>query len=120
MLVFGAVSGTADAFTVGAIVLVPVALAAVAGAAVSVVLGAPPPTLFLDLGFPEFTTLWLILRQVLAPLVAIAAFVPVAMAHDALAGGESPSGAALVAVILPLTLVAVASVWLRSRRSVQR
>jgi hypothetical protein len=119
-LVFGVVTGSGDAFVVGVIVLVPVALAATVGAGVSVVLGAPPPTLFLDLGFPEFTTLWLILRQVLAPLVAIAAFVPVAMAHDALANGKSPAGAALTTAVLPVALVVAGSVWLRSRPAVQR
>ncbi len=82
-VVFGAVTGDAATFAVAGIVLLPAALAGAAGAATSVVLGAPTPTMFLDFGFPEFATLWLIARQVLAPLVVVAAFVPVAVAHDA-------------------------------------
>jgi len=119
MLLFGLLSGAAAAFAVGVVVLVPVALAAVAGGAVSVVLGAPPPTLFLDLGFPEFSTLWLIVRQVLAPLVVVAAFVPVAAAHAA-TGHDSAVGAALVADLLPVVLVLAAWSWLRSREHVLR
>jgi hypothetical protein len=117
-LVFGLVAGDASAFAVAGIVVVPAALAGAAGAAVSVVLGAPSPTMFLEFGFPEFMTLWLIVRQVLAPLVVVAAFAPVAVAHDAWARGDSAATAALTATVLPLAFVAAASVWLRSRRKV--
>ena len=120
LVVFGLVAGTASAFTVAAIVLLPAALAGTAGAATSVVLGAPTPTLFLDFGFPEFGTLWLILRQVLAPAVAIAAFVPVVVAHDAVVSGDSPSAAAMSAILLPLAFVGAASIFLRSRKAVVR
>jgi hypothetical protein len=120
LVVFGLVAGTATAFTVAAIVLLPAALAGATGAATSVVLGAPTPTLFLDFGFPEFATLWLILRQVLAPAVVVAAFVPVVVAHDALTSGDSPSGAAMSAILLPLVFIGAASIFLRSRKSVVR
>ncbi len=96
----------------------PAALAGAAGAAVSIVLGAPSPTMFLEFGFPEFSTLWLILRQVLAPLVVVGAFMPVAVAHDAWASGDSASAAALTATVLPMAFIATASIWLRSRRKV--
>jgi hypothetical protein len=119
MLLFGVLSGATEAFAVGAVALVPVAFSAVAGGAVSVVLGAPPPTLFLDLGFPEFSTLWLILRQVLAPLIVVAAFVPVAAAHAA-TGADSAVTAALIAALLPVVLVMAAWSWLRSREHVLR
>ena len=66
-----------------AVALVPIAFAAVAGAGLSVVMGAPPPTLYLDFGFPELTTLWLVLRQVLGPLLVVAAFVPLAVGDNA-------------------------------------
>ena len=83
------------------------------------VLGAPSPTLFLDFGFPEFTTLWLIIRQVLAPLVVVTAFVPAAMAaHATTTKDGSPIGTALVAIVLPLTILGAASAWLRSRKAV--
>ena len=66
-LAIGAITGSVDALAVAAITVVPATLAGVAGAGLSVVMGAPPPTLYLDFGFPELTTLWLVLRQVLGP-----------------------------------------------------
>jgi hypothetical protein len=118
--VFGGVSGSDAALFVALIALVPIAVLGAVAAATSVVIGAPPPTLFLDMGFPEFTTLWLIARQTIAPLLVTAAFVPIAIAHDAWASGQSPSGAAATAAVIPLSLAAVASMWLRSRRTVNR
>jgi Family of unknown function (DUF6297) len=118
--VFGGTSGTWAALLVALIVLVPVALLGAVAAATSVVIGAPPPTMFLDFGFPEFMTVWLVLRQTIAPLLVTAAFVPVALAHDAWERGSSPSGAAVTGSIIPLSFAAVASMWLRSRRTVSR
>jgi hypothetical protein len=117
--VFGGVSGSA-ALVVAVIVVVPVALVGAVAAAVSVVMGAPPPTLFLDIGFPEFGTVWLIVRAVLAPVLVMAAFIPIAVAHDAWIEGKSVAVAAVTAVVLPLSLAAVASIWLRSRNAVTR
>ncbi|MFI5053741.1 MAG: hypothetical protein ACHQDE_05215 [Acidimicrobiia bacterium] len=116
--VFGGISGTRTALVVALVALVPVALLGAVAAATQVAIGAPPPTLFLDYGFPELMIPLLILRQTIAPLLVTAAFVPVAVAHDAWTSGASPSGAAVTAAVLPLSLAAVASVWLRSRRSV--
>jgi hypothetical protein len=118
--VFGAISGTSTALVVATIALVPVALLGAVAAATSVVIGAPPPTLYLEYGFPEFVIPFLIVRQTIAPLLVTAAFVPVAVAHDAWTRGASPSGAAVTASLLPLTLAAAASIWLRSRRRVSR
>jgi hypothetical protein len=75
--------------------------------------------LFLEFGFPEFTTLFLILRQVIAPLVVISAFVPVAVAaHESTTRGGSTVGAALETVALPLVIVGAALAFLRSRKTV--
>jgi hypothetical protein len=120
LVVFGVVAGAASAFAVGAIVLVPVALAGVAGAAVSVVAGAPPPSLFLDFGFPEFAPLILLARQVIAPALVITGFVPLVFAHDALANGQTPSSAAVTWIILPLGVFGAATIWMRSRKRVVR
>jgi hypothetical protein len=116
----GAVTADADALAVAAITLVPAALAAVVGAAVSVVIGAPPPSLYLDFGFPELTTLWLVLRQVLGPLVVIAAFVPLAVGQNASVTGQSAAGAAVATALLPIVLVVGGSLWMRSREAVTR
>ena len=65
MLAAAALTGNVTDLVVGVITVVPAALAGVVAAGLSVVIGAPPPTLYLDIGFPEFTTLWLVLRQLL-------------------------------------------------------
>lgn len=112
------VAGTTAVLPVAAVELVPVALAGATGAALSVMVGAPPPTLFLDVGFPEFTTLWLILRQVIGPIVAISGFVPMLFATNAHDHGRAVAGAAVVGVLVPAFLVITAGTWFRSRKAV--
>jgi hypothetical protein len=120
VVVVGAVTGSLDALAIAAITIVPVTLAGVAGAALSVVMGAPPPSLYLDFGFPELTTLWLVLRAVLGPLLVIAAFVPLAVGDDAWADGCAAAGITLTFALLPLVLAVAASLWMRSRSAVVR
>src|SRR6185436_1730395 len=111
-LAIGAITGSLDALAVAAITIVPATMAGVAGAALSVVMGAPPTTLYLDLGFPELTTLWLVLRQVLGPLLVIAAFVPLAVGDNAFADGSASAvGTTLTFAFVPLVLAVAASVW---------
>ncbi len=119
-LAIGAITGSLEALALAAITVVPATLAGVAGAGLSVVMGAPPPTLYLDFGFPELTTLWLVLRQVLGPLLVIAAFVPLAVGDNAWADGRSAVGTTLTFAFVPLVLAVVASVWMRSRTAVVR
>ena len=118
IVVFFAAVESTDALLVGVIVLVPAALATAVGAATSVVAGAPSPTLYVDFPFPEFGALWLIVRQLLPPRIAITAMVPVAVAHDALGHESSAAGAALGATLLPLGLVAITGRWLQTRSRV--
>lgn len=114
------VTDSATALGVGVIVLVPIALATTVGAAFSVVLGAPPPTMFLDVPLPypftDFLAIWLIVRQSLPPLLVTLAVVPVALAHDAPMRHGSTSGTAFSALFLPLILVGATVSWLRTRR----
>jgi hypothetical protein len=119
-LAIGAITANLDALAVAAITVVPATLAGVAGAALSVVMGAPPPSLYLDFGFPELTTLWLVLRQVLGPLLVIAAFVPLAAGDNAWADGGSAVGTTLSFAFVPLLLAVGASLWMRSRTAVVR
>jgi hypothetical protein len=119
-LAIGAITGSVDALAIAAITVVPATLAGVAGAALSVVMGAPPPTLYLDFGFPELTTLWLVLRQVLGPLLVIAAFVPLAVGDNAWADGRASAGATLTFACIPLVLAVGATFWMRSRTAVVR
>ena len=62
--------------------------------------------------------LWLIVRQLIPPAIAITAMVPVAVAHDALEQHQSVSGAAISATLLPIGVVALTARWLRSRKRV--
>jgi hypothetical protein len=120
-LAIGAVTGSVDALAVAAITVVPATLAGVAGAGLSVVMGAPPPTLYLDFGFPELTTLWLVLRQVLGPLLVIAAFVPLAVGDNAYGDASASAlGTTLTFAFVPLVLAVLAAVWMRSRTAVVR
>ncbi len=119
-LAIGAVTGSVDALAVAAITVVPATLAGVVGAGLSVVMGAPPPTLYLDFGFPELTTLWLVLRQVLGPLLVVAAFVPLAIGDNAWSEGRSAVGVTLTFASIPLALAVAGSLWMRSRKAVVR
>jgi hypothetical protein len=119
-LAVGAITASVDALAVAAITVVPATLAGVVGAGLSVVMGAPPPTLYLDFGFPELTTLWLVLRQVLGPLLVIAAFVPLAVGDNALGEGRSGVGTTLAFAFVPLALAVGGSLWMRSRTAVVR
>ncbi len=119
-LAVGAITGSLDALAVAAITVVPATLAGVTGAALSVVMGAPPPTLYLDLGFPELTNLWLVLRQVLGPLLVIASFVPLAAGANAWSDGKSAPGTTLAFACIPLVLAVAAALWMRSRTVVVR
>jgi hypothetical protein len=119
-LAIGAITGSVDALALAGITIVPATLAGVAGAGLSVVMGAPPPTLYLDFGFPELTTLWLVLRQVLGPLLVIAAFVPLAVGDNTWADGGAAIGSTLAFTFVPLVLAVAASLWMRSRTAVVR
>ncbi len=119
-LAVGAITGSVDALALAAITVVPATLAGVMGAGLSVVMGAPPPTLYLDFGFPELTTLWLVLRQVLGPLLVITAFVPLAVGDHAYADGRSGVGPTVTFACIPLLLAVAAAFWMRSRTAVVR
>jgi hypothetical protein len=119
-LAIGAATGSLDALAIAAITIIPATVAGVTGAALSVVMGAPPPTLYLDFGFPELTNLWLLLRQILGPLLVIAAFVPLAAGANAWSDGKSAVGTTLAFAFVPLLLAVVAAVWMRSRTAVVR
>jgi hypothetical protein len=118
--VFVAVTGSSNALVVGLAVLLPIALATTVGAATSIVAGAPSPTLYLDFPFPEFGTLWLILRQCLPPLIAITALVPVAIAHHAVGTKEGMAGPLVAAILVPVAAISITTAWLRTRREVRR
>jgi len=103
---------------VGAAMLITVVAAPVAGAALSVVAGAPRPLPDLQLAFPEMATLLTILRQAFPPFLAVAAVAPVVAARVALRHGAPAGTAAAVAVVAVLLVAAMVAAWIASRRAV--
>ncbi len=115
-VVVAVASGTTLALEVTALILVPAAAAATVGAAAAVVLGTPSATLLAfgsQMGFPEISTILVLLRQTFPPAIAILAVAPVAIAQgatkDALAAGAA-------AVALPLVAVVGVVIWIHSRK----
>jgi hypothetical protein len=62
--------------------------------------------------------IWLIMRQLIPPAIALTAMVPIAFAQDALEHHQSVSGAAISATLLPIGVIAITTRWLRSRKHV--
>jgi hypothetical protein len=110
-------SGSVTAVEVSAMVIVPGALAATVGGAVSVVLGSPSANLLAlgsEMGLPEFGTLLVILRQTFPTALAVLAVVPVAIAQDTTTG--SPIAAAAIALAAPMVAALGLAIWLRTRK----
>ncbi len=127
LLVLGTVVGAAvafalvrslDALAVALLMVVPAAAAAACGAAVAVVLGARAPGA-LDISFPEFASIGLVLRTATPPAIAIAGIAPVLAARQAMQHGGSTVGAAAGAAVGALVLAAgagaFASIWATRR-----
>lgn len=106
---------SAGVLGVGVAMLVGVVAAPVAGAALSVLAGAPQPHPDLQLSFPEMATLLTIVRQAFPPFLAVAALAPVVAARVALRHGSPPGTAAIAAVVPVLALVAAVAVWIGAR-----
>ena len=109
-------SGSALALEIGALVLIPAALAAAVGAAAAVVLGTPSANLLAfgsQMGFPELSTILVLLRQTFPPAMAILAVAPVAIAE-----GTTKDALATAAGALAVPLLAVVGVafWIHSRK----
>jgi hypothetical protein len=125
LAVLGAIPVAALAITGHSSITVDVAIAtaltavvgSLAGASLSIVLGPPPLNSPLLMSLPEMMGMLLIARQAVAPGLAIAGFVPIALAVHAARNGD-PVVKAATAVIGPLLVVAgVAIGFIGSRKS---
>jgi hypothetical protein len=105
-------------FLVGAITIVPVALAAASAAAFAVVLGAPKVGSGLTMSFPEAATIGLILRQAFPPLLAALAVAPVIAAREAIHQHGDPIVVAAIATVPALVIAGCVIAFLRTRKSV--
>lgn len=106
-----------EVVAVGAAMLVAVVVAPVAGAALSVLVGAPRPHPELQLAFPEMATLLTILRQVFPPFVAASALAAPVAARVALRHGAPAGPAVAVAVAVAVGLAAAVAGWIGARPS---
>jgi hypothetical protein len=109
-----ALTGSAEAAGVTAVVLIPAAIAAAVAAGAALALGVPAPELGLGFGgLNELGPLLLLLRQAFPPVIVIVALVPMAITPE---HGESAISNA--AGFLPFVVIAVGAVgfWLRSRK----
>jgi hypothetical protein len=114
--VVAALSGASLALEVTALILVPAALGATVGAAAAVVLGTPSANLLAmgsQMGFPEISTILVLLRQIFPPALAIAAVVPVAVAQGATTNALAAGAAAAV---LPMVAVIGVIAWIHTRK----
>jgi hypothetical protein len=105
------------AFAVAAIAFVPAGLAAMAGAAVSVVAGAPKISttggLFQGIGPPEFSGMANVLRAAIPPGIAVIGTTPMLAARSAYHKGLPLYRPELFAVVGVLVVVLLAVAWLR-------
>ncbi len=110
-----AVAPSSTGWLVAAALVVPVALTAVAGAAITVVSDQPTSAPDAGLAQPEVAGPRLLARLVWPPLVAIIGFLPLLVARAVAAAGEPPVGPQL-AVSVPVVLLAAAVAgWVRFR-----
>jgi hypothetical protein len=124
VMLFAGVAGLAVAFGLrpeastlglGAAIVVTAAIASVAAAALSIVLGAPNVAAASAVGFPELATFALFLRQAVPAILAAAAFAPVIVARE-LAKDGKPALEPALQVCIPVLVVAAAMLaWINSR-----
>jgi hypothetical protein len=105
-------------FLVGAITIVPVALAAASAAAFAVVLGAPKVGSGLTMSFPEAATIGLILRQAFPPFLAALGVAPVIAAREAIQQHGDPIAVAALATLPAIFIAGCVIAFLRTRKSV--
>jgi hypothetical protein len=102
---------------IGAALIVPAALMATAGAAVSIVMGPPGAD---SLMLPaEAAGAKMVMRVLWAPALVLIGLTPLLLAHSAQNQGRPPGPAALSGSVLPVIVGALALAWLRFREQTQ-
>jgi hypothetical protein len=101
---------------VGAITIVPVAIAAVSGAASAVVLGTPNLAAGSVLGSAEFATMYVVARQAFPPILVILSLAPVVAARVAVNAHVDPFGIAIWATLPAILFSGIAVTVIRNLR----
>jgi hypothetical protein len=120
----GAVVGVAldpslGAVGIAAIAIPPAALAAAAGAALSVLQGIQDPVSTWQLAQPEMAGMGTAIRVAGPPLVAVVGCIPVALAQSALESGRDPFGGAATGAVIALAVTALAAGWVHQREQIK-
>jgi hypothetical protein len=100
--------------------VLPAALAAVAGGAVSVVKGSPEASPELAMAAPEAVGVQLAVRAVLPPAIAVAGVLPLLAARAARGGDTPPAGVLTTATIPVVLLFGLVVGWLLVREAIAR
>ncbi len=108
-----------DALRVAALAVIPAAGAAVAGAVISVLMGAPKPADNLAMISPEFAGMRNLLRTVGPPLVAVIGVAPLLAARVALRHQADATQSEVAAGLGVLVMVGITFGWVRFRDDVR-
>jgi hypothetical protein len=114
-----ALDPSAEAAALAALTVVPAALAAVAGASLSVFLGMQEHSDSWELVPPEVGGLRSLFRLAGPPLIVVAGLSPVRFARSALDAGEDPFGAAATTGAAVLVVVALVAGWIHQREPIK-
>jgi hypothetical protein len=113
LAIFVAVAQSATAFWVALLALILTTVAASIGAALTLVLGAPPADAMFRYGLPELATVVVAVRQLFPVAITVGALVPVAiLSHEQ----TENLGLAVTVGLGVVGVVIAVFIWLRSRR----
>jgi hypothetical protein len=110
---------SSGALAVAGIAVAPAALAAAAGAALSVLQGIQEPSATWELVPPEVQGTRTAMRVAGPPIIAVIGVTPVALAHVALENDSDPFGAATTAAGVTLVVVALVLGWIHQRENIK-
>jgi hypothetical protein len=108
-----------SAVAMAAIAVPPAALAAAAGAALSVLQGIQEPSATFELSQPELAGMRTVFRVAGPPLVAIIGCLPVLLARSAIDNDGDPFGTATTGAVVALIVTFLAGGWIHQREQIK-
>ena len=107
------------ALAMAGIAVPPAALAAAAGAALSVLQGIQEPSMTWDVAPPEMAGMRSVGRITIPPAVAVIGCLPILLSRSALDNDGDPFGAAATAGLLSLVVTFLAAGWIHQREPIK-
>jgi hypothetical protein len=108
-----------SALAMAGIAIPPAALAAAAGAALSVLQGIQEPSATWDVAPPEMAGMRSVGRIALPPAVVVIGCLPIVFARSAIDNGGDPFGAAATGAMLALIVTFLAGGWIHQRENIK-